>query len=36
MFSKSLHHFGHPNLSDEPRISISFTVMLKWNGDLSG
>lgn len=25
-----LHHLVHPNLSDEPRISISFNVVLRW------
>lgn len=25
-----LHHFVHPNLSDEPRISISFNIILRW------
>ncbi len=25
-----LHHLVHPNLSDAPRISISFNVVLKW------
>jgi uncharacterized protein (TIGR02466 family) len=26
-----LQHFVHPNLSEEPRISISFNVVLKWS-----
>jgi len=26
-----LMHFVHPNLSREPRISVSFNVMLKWS-----
>ena len=26
-------HFVHPNLSETPRISISFNVMLKWSDD---
>tara|TARA_B100000029_G_C17519209_1_gene939172 strand:+ start:654 stop:1289 length:636 start_codon:yes stop_codon:yes gene_type:complete len=26
-----LHHFVHPNLSDETRISISFNIVLKWH-----
>ena len=26
-----LHHFVHPNLADEPRLSISFNVVLKWS-----
>ena len=29
-----LHHFVHPNLSDEPRISISFNVVLNWSDEL--
>ena len=28
-----LTHFVHPNLSDEPRISVSFNVVLKWSDD---
>ena len=28
-----LHHFVHPNFSDEPRISVSFNVVLKRSGD---
>ena len=28
-----LLHFVHPNLSETPRISISFNVMLKWKDD---
>ncbi|MGF1610571.1 MAG: putative 2OG-Fe(II) oxygenase [Kiloniellales bacterium] len=28
-----LFHFVHPNLSREPRISISFNVVLKWSDD---
>ncbi len=28
-----LHHFVHPNISDELRISISFNVMLKWRDE---
>ncbi len=28
-----LLHFVHPNLSDEPRISISFNAVLKWSDD---
>ena len=28
-----LNHFVHPNLSQEPRISISFNVVLKWSDD---
>ena len=29
-----LHHLVHPNMSDFPRISISFNVMVKWSKDL--
>lgn len=28
-----LLHFVHPNLSSEPRISISFNLVLKWSDD---
>ncbi len=28
-----LHHFVHPNLSQEPRISLSFNVVLNWSPD---
>ena len=28
-----LHHFVHPNLSEEPRVSISYNVVLKWSDD---
>lgn len=28
-----LQHFVHPNLCEEPRISISFNVVLKWSDD---
>jgi uncharacterized protein (TIGR02466 family) len=28
-----LYHFVHPNLSREPRVSISFNVVLKWSDD---
>jgi len=28
-----LHHLVHPNMSDMPRISISFNVVLKWKND---
>ena len=28
-----LTHFVHPNLSETPRISISFNVVLKWRDD---
>ena len=26
-----LNHFAHPNLSKEPRVSMSFYVVLKWS-----
>jgi len=29
-----LHHFVHPNLSKDARISISFNVVLKWSDEL--
>lgn len=29
-----LHHFVHPNLSHEPRISISFNIVLNWSDEL--
>ena len=29
-----LLHFVHPNLSDEPRLSISFNVVLKRSAEL--
>ena len=28
-----LHHLVHPNMSDKPRISISFNVILKWKDE---
>lgn len=28
-----VHHLVHPNLSDDPRISVSFNVVLKWKDD---
>lgn len=28
-----INHFVHPNLSREPRISISFNIVLKWSDD---
>ena len=28
-----LHHFVHPNLTEEDRVSISFNVVLKWSDD---
>jgi uncharacterized protein (TIGR02466 family) len=28
-----LSHFVHPNLSEQPRISVSFNVMLEWSDD---
>ncbi|MDH3474250.1 MAG: 2OG-Fe(II) oxygenase family protein [Rhodospirillales bacterium] len=33
MWPAFLHHFVHPNLSDEPRVSVSFNVVLKWSDD---
>lgn len=29
-----LHHFVHPNLSEEPRISVSFNIVLNWSDEL--
>lgn len=26
-----IHHLVHPNVSEDPRVSISFNVLLKWN-----
>ncbi len=26
-----VHHFVHPNLSKEPRVSVSFNLVLKWS-----
>lgn len=28
-----LHHFVHPNLSDELRVSVSYNVVLKWRDE---
>lgn len=28
-----VNHFVHPNLSKEPRLSVSFNVMLQWSDD---
>jgi uncharacterized protein (TIGR02466 family) len=28
-----VHHFVHPNLSKEPRVSVSFNLVLKWSDD---
>jgi len=28
-----VNHFVHPNLSKQPRLSVSFNVMLKWSDD---
>ena len=28
-----LHHFVHPNLSEDPRISVSYNVVLNWSND---
>ncbi len=33
MWPAFLHHLVHPNLCHEPRISISFNVVLKWKND---
>lgn len=33
MWPAFLHHFVHPNLSEDLRISISFNVVLKWRDD---
>lgn len=33
MWPSFLHHLVHPNLSREPRISISFNLVLKWSDD---
>ncbi|TFH40694.1 MAG: hypothetical protein E4H01_16140 [Lysobacterales bacterium] len=30
LWHSSVNHLVHPNLSDEPRISISFNVVLEW------
>ncbi len=31
MWPAFLHHFVHPNLTEEPRVSVSFNVVLKWS-----
>jgi len=31
MWPAFLFHFVHPNLSDEPRVSVSFNLVLKWS-----
>jgi hypothetical protein len=28
-----VNHFVHPNLSKQPRLSVSFNVLLKWSED---
>ncbi len=28
-----LHHFVHPNLTKQPRITISYNIVLKWSDD---
>jgi len=33
LWPASLMHFVHPNLSDHPRVSISFNIVLKWSDD---
>jgi len=33
MWPSFMHHFVHPNLSQDLRISISFNVVLKWSDD---
>jgi uncharacterized protein (TIGR02466 family) len=33
MWPAFLNHFVHPNLSREPRVSVSFNVMLEWSDD---
>ena len=29
-----LHHLVHPNMSEAPRISLSFNVMVEWSDKL--
>jgi uncharacterized protein (TIGR02466 family) len=31
MWPSFLHHFVHPNLSRQPRISVSFNLLLQWS-----
>ncbi len=33
MWPAFINHFVHPNLSKQPRLSISFNVVLKWSDD---
>jgi uncharacterized protein (TIGR02466 family) len=33
MWPAFVNHFVHPNLSKEPRISISFNIVLQWSDD---
>ncbi|MFQ5784954.1 MAG: TIGR02466 family protein [Alphaproteobacteria bacterium] len=33
MWPAFLNHFVHPNLSKQPRVSISFNIVLKWSDD---
>ncbi len=36
MWPSTLTHYVHPNHSDEPRISISFNVVLEWANQYAG
>ena len=29
-----IHHLVHPNMSEAPRISLSFNVIVEWSNDL--
>jgi uncharacterized protein (TIGR02466 family) len=33
MWPSFLHHFVHPNLSKQTRVSVSFNLVLKWSND---
>ncbi len=33
MWPAFINHFVHPNLSKQPRVSISFNIVLKWSDD---
>jgi len=33
MWPAFVNHFVHPNLAEEPRVSVSFNVMLAWSDD---
>lgn len=33
MWPSLLHHFVHPNLSRETRVSVSFNIVLRWSDD---